>query len=144
MFKSWISDTPSAPKAEGNSIDPLDALRMLRSAGNDLLTQASLYAQLAQVEWEEEKRRLQKMLLASLFGFACLLCLMLFFGALVIVMAWDTGYRVPAVLAMIALYALGLAVAWRNLQTLSARSSESFAATREELAADIALLRGLS
>lgn len=144
MIKSWISDTPPQPAAEAGAIDPLGALRILRSAGGDLLTQASLYAQLARVEWEEEKRRLQKMLLASLFGFACLLCLMLFVGALVMVLVWDTGYRVPAVLAMMALYGIGLAVAWRSLQRLSALSSAAFAATREELAADIALLRGLT
>lgn len=117
---------------------------MLRSAGGELLVQASLYARLAQVEWEEERRRLQKMLLVSLIGFACLLCLMLFVGALVMLLAWDSGYRIPAMLAVMLLYGIGLGVAFYSLKRLSARSRDAFAATREELAADIALFKGLS
>ncbi len=119
----------------------LDAVRHLRSAGGALLTQVSLHGQLASVEWAEEKTRLLKMLVVVLLGFSCLLCLMLFAGALVLVLGWNTAYRLQAVAGLIAFFALGTALAWRRFQALSALSSQSFVATREELAADMALIR---
>lgn len=122
----------------------MGALRILRAAGGELLAQLSLYAQLARVEWEEERRRLQGMLLAGLFAFAFMLCLMLLFAALIMLIAWDGGYRVPALLGLIALYGAGLALACFWLKRFAARGRDAFAATREELAADIALLKSRS
>jgi uncharacterized membrane protein YqjE len=123
------------------TIDLMHAMRILRSAGGALSAQAALYGQLAQVEWAEEKYRLLKMLVITLLGFACLLCVMLFVGALVLAFCWETAYRVPAVMALIAVYGIGTYIAWRRLQALSALGGQAFAATREELAADIALIR---
>jgi len=119
----------------------LEALRIMRSAGGALIVQAGLHAQLARVEWAEEKIRLLKMLLLTLLGFACVLCFMLLTGALLLALCWDTPYRIAAVLALIAVYALGALVAWRRFQLLSQRSGRAFGATREEIAADIALMR---
>jgi uncharacterized membrane protein YqjE len=129
---------PAAHAATGN---PLNAIRLLRVAGALLFNQASLHGQLARVEWAEEKGRLLKMLVTGVFGLACMLCLMLFVGLLVIAMSWDTVYRVPAALGMLVAYVLGIGVAWHRLQSLSLLGSQSFAATREELAADIALIK---
>jgi uncharacterized membrane protein YqjE len=81
------------------------------------------------------------MLLVMLFGFAGTLCVMVFVGVLVLAFSWETAYRIPASIALIAVYALGIAIAWRRLQALSALSGQAFAATREELAADIAMIR---
>jgi uncharacterized membrane protein YqjE len=127
--------------AESAAIHPLDAIRLLRSAGKTLFAQASLHAQLAHVEWEEEKSRLLKMLLAILLGFAGTLCVMVFIGVLVIAYSWETSYRIPASIALIAIYALGIVIAWRRLQSLSELSGQAFAATRAELAMDIAMIR---
>lgn len=136
------SDTPSSPaNSESVAINPLKLIRLLRSASGALFAQAALYGELAQVEWAEEKNRLRNMLLLTLLGFACLLCALLFAGVLLLVLSWDTGYRIPALLSLIALYALGLGIAWRRFQALSALSSQCFAATREELAADMALIK---
>jgi len=123
------------------AINPLDAIRLLRSAGKALLSQAALHAQLARVEWEEEKNRLIKMLLAALLGFAGALCAMIFTGVLVIAFSWDTAYRIPAAIALILVYAIGIAIAWRRFQSLAALSSQAFAATREELAVDLAMIK---
>ncbi len=123
------------------TINPLDAIRLLRSAGKALFAQASLHAQLARVEWTEEKSRLQKMLAAALLGLACALCVMLIVGALALAFSWGTPYRIPVALALIAVYAAGVAVAWRRFKTLSALSGQAFAATREELAIDLAMIR---
>ncbi len=128
-----LSDSPA--------INPLDVVRMLRSAGAALFSQAALHGQLARVEWAEEKDRLLKLLLVGLLGFAGLLCVMLFAGALVLAFSWDTAYRIPAAIALIVAYGLGTGFAWSRLQLLSAQGSQAFAATREELAADLSLLK---
>jgi uncharacterized membrane protein YqjE len=128
--------TPGSPP-----INALGAIRILRSAGGALLDQLALHAQLAQVEWSEEKTRLFKMLVGAVLGFACILCLMLSLGALLMASCWETAYRVPAAAALVALYGLGAGLAWRRFAVLSKHGSESFAASRAELTADLALLR---
>ncbi len=135
------SSEPDETVAQSNSIDPLKVLRLLRSAGGALCSQAGLYGQLARVEWAEEKSRLLKMAVLVITAIACGLCVMLFAGILVLTLSWDTQYRVHAVLAVIAAYALGVMIAWYRLQSLSVLGEQSFAATREEMAADIALVK---
>jgi uncharacterized membrane protein YqjE len=119
----------------------MDALRLLLAAGGALFTQAGLHGQLAQLEWAAEKVRLQQMLLTGLLGFASLLSSMIFVGALVMAMSWDTAFRIPAIIAVVAVYGLATGLAWRRLRSLSAQGKQAFAATREEFAADMALLR---
>lgn len=134
-------EPPALEPGVTSGINPLDAVRILRSAGGSLLAQALLHGQLARVEWEEEKNRLLKMLAVTLLGFACLLCAMLFAGAMVIAASWETAYRFHALAGLIFLFGAGTAAAWRRFQALSALGSEIFAASREELAADTALLK---
>lgn len=133
------TDPGSEPDAI--AIDPLIAIRTMRKAGRALLAQAGLHGQLLRVEWAQEKIRLARMLAVTLIGFAFLLCLMLAIGALVLASCWESAYRVPAAAALVALYALGAGIAWRRIRALSALGENSFAATREELAADLALLK---
>jgi uncharacterized membrane protein YqjE len=120
---------------------PFDVIRILNLAGGALFTQAGLHGQLVRVEWEAEKDRLLKLLVTALLGFAGLVSAMLFTGALVIAVSWDTAYRIPVELTLIAVYFLGTAFAWRRFKMLLALSGQAFAATREEFAADLALLR---
>jgi uncharacterized membrane protein YqjE len=126
---------------DSTPINALGAIRRLRSAGGALLDQLALHGQLAQVEWGEEKNRLLKMLVGAVLGFACLLCVMLSVGTLVMALCWDTAYRIPAAGALAALYGLGAGLAWRRFAILSKHSNQSFAATRAELVADLTLLR---
>lgn len=128
----------TSPDARFN---PLDVVRILRSAGSALFTQATLHGQLARVEWAEEKSRLLQMLAFGLLGCASLLCVLLAAGALVLAFSWDTPYRILAAIALLAAYGLGAVYAWVRLKALSARGSQAFAATREELTADLALLK---
>ena len=97
---------------------PLDAIRILNSAGGALFAQARLHRQLVRVEWEEEKVRLLKLLVAALLGLAGLLCFMLFAGIAVLASSWDSGYRIPvAVILVVPIGVLGalLAVTLRDL-----------------------------
>jgi uncharacterized membrane protein YqjE len=78
----------------------LSAIRMLRSVGGALFDQVALHAQLAQVEWVEEKNHLLKVLVGAVLGFACLLFIMLSTGVLVMALCWETAYRIPAATAL--------------------------------------------
>ena len=126
---------------DSNRISLLDVVRLLRSAGGALISQATLHGQLARVEWAEEKLRLKNMIIAALSGFACLLSFMIFLGVLVMALSWDTQYRIAAVAILTAVYGFAGLMAWRRLDALSALSGQAFAATREEIAADIALIK---
>jgi uncharacterized membrane protein YqjE len=123
------------------SLNPLQLLNILRSAGSALFAQASLHAQLAQIEWEEEKQRLCKMAIMGFLGFAFFLCFLLVLSALVIVLAWSTPYRIPVFIGVLVVHLGGLAWVGLSLKKLAALSSNSFAATRAEIASDIALLK---
>ncbi len=140
MTANAIKPTPtSAPESVDSTLPAM--IRTLGLAGGALINQASLHGQLVMVEWAEEKNRLLKMHVVMLLGFACLLCVMLLAGALALAFSWETPYRIPTTLALIAIYGFGTHVAWRRFQILSARGNQAFAATREELAADLALFK---
>jgi uncharacterized membrane protein YqjE len=121
---------------------PLDVVNLLRSGGGALLAQALLHAELAGIEWQEEKQRLLRLLVIILLGFTCVLGGLLFAGLLVLAAAWDTTWRLPMGIAVVLLYVGGAATAWRHLQATVALGEQAFAASRAELAADAALLRG--
>lgn len=121
--------------------ETLDVLRLFRNAGSALSTQAALHGKLAQVEWEEEKNRLINVAITMLVGFVCALCMMIFIGVLVLALTWDTAYRVHACVAILVVFGIGLSIAIYRLKELFARGRYAFAATREELAADIALIK---
>lgn len=131
----------SSSSNESVIMESLDVVRLLRSAGGSLSTQAGLYTELARVEWEEEKNRLLQMTAMILLGFTCTLCIMIFIGTLILALSWETPYRLHALVALIVVYGAGIAIALYRLHILAARSHQAFIATREELAADIALFR---
>ena len=147
MRTSSTENSQDAEPAAASAAEPvasfntLDTLNTLRRASDALLTQAMLYGQLLRIEWAEEKTRLRNLLMMTLLGFACLLCLMMFAGGLLLAFSWDTAYRIPTLIALIALYGAGVALAGFRIQSLSALSSQAFTATREEFVADMALLK---
>lgn len=128
---------------EISAVSLLDAKRIFQSAGSTLLSQAALHGELVAVDWSEEKKRLLRMLLTTLLGFACLLCCMLAAGALVMAGFWKTAYRILALVVLVCAYGFGTNLAWRLFEALSALIARSFAATRDELSASMELLRAL-
>jgi uncharacterized membrane protein YqjE len=133
--------TPPPPGNDDRRIRALDVLRVAQAAGGALLGQLALHGQLARDEWADERRRWLKMLVITLVGFAGLLCVLAFSGLAVVVLSWETAYRMPAILALVVMYGLLSWVAWRRFWRLADQSDRAFAATREELAADLAVLR---
>lgn len=131
----------SRASTDAGAVNPLQLLGILRSASGALIAQASLHAELAQVEWKAEKQRLSQMIIFTLVAFACLLCLIFFLGIFVLVISWDTQYRIPAFLGLLLCYLAALVWAGFKLKSLSALGEKSFAATRAEISADIDLIK---
>ncbi len=133
--------TQPPPTLRSAGFRALNVVRVLQSAGGSLAVQALLHAQLARIEWEQEKVRLLKMLAVTLLGFAALLCLMIFVGVLVVATTWGTPYGHAAIAGLLLLYGAGTAIAWKRFMALSALGGEIFTTSLQELAADAALLK---
>ncbi len=125
----------------GLEFNPLSALRLLRSAGGALFAQAALHSQLARVEWAEEKIRLTRIAIAALVGLVSAICLLLLGSLVAMALSWNTPYQIPVTSTVLVIYLLIFLVAVRTLTRQVALGALSFAATREEIAADIALLK---
>jgi uncharacterized membrane protein YqjE len=115
--------------------------QLLRSAASALLAQGALHAELAQVEWAEEKRRLLRMVITLLAGSLCLFCGLCSFSAAALVYSRDTPWQNPVLLGLVLFYCGATLTAWRHFLSLAARGNQAFADTRAELAADLALIR---
>lgn len=136
-----VSPEPASLASAAADINPMNAIRKLRSAGDALSAQLVLHGQLMKVEWAEEKSRLSKLLVNGLLGFTFFLCANIAVGVLLLALGWQTGYLIPMAIALIVLYAVGTWLVWRKLRALLALSVNAFAASRAELAADIAMIR---
>jgi uncharacterized membrane protein YqjE len=133
--------TSAETHAAASSLSLLEKIYLLRSSGGELVSQIALHGQLAQVDWEEEKGRLSGMFVTALLGATFLHCVLLLVAAVALVATWDSLFGIPTLAAVFVFYLLGMLYAWRRFRKLAARSSEAFAATREEMRADIAFLR---
>jgi uncharacterized membrane protein YqjE len=131
----------AAGAAKPAAINPLELIAALRSAGKPLFVQLALHGQLLRIELAEERNRLLKMVAATLVCFIGLLCTLILAGVVALAFTWDTPYRIPAAIAVVGVFVLVTGLAWWRLRVLAARGRQSFAATREEIAADLALLR---
>jgi uncharacterized membrane protein YqjE len=124
----------TAPPAARGLVDAL------RAAGGTLLEILETRGALFAVELREEIERRKRMLALAACGFAFLHTALLLATLLVAVVFWDT-HRVPAIVAMTALYFGCGAVALRRLVALAESSPAPFAATLGELDQDLASLR---
>jgi uncharacterized membrane protein YqjE len=141
MKDARIVAPPVNTDRETKSVNITSMVQMFNSASNALLAQANLHRQLAQVEWQEEKNRLSRMLAAVLIGFSCFICLLIFVGVLLVSLSWNTDYRLLALVSLCTFYALVTFLAWRQFTLASKMSGGFFAGTRAELAADLAMIR---
>jgi uncharacterized membrane protein YqjE len=119
----------------------LEIIQRLRTLAKIVFVQLELHGKLAKVEWAEEKSRLQQLFIFGGISFACLLCALLFAGFFVVALSWDTDYRLITIAGVFLFYSLALGYCIYRISVLAARGAETFAATREEIAADLALIR---
>lgn len=125
----------------GLEFNPLGALRLLRSAGGALFAQAALHSQLARVEWAEEKIRLTRMAIAAVVALVSTICLLLLGSFVVLALSWNTPFQIHVIVGVLVVYLVAILLSIRALMQQIALGALSFAATREEIAADLALLK---
>lgn len=119
----------------------MEIIQRLRASAAIVLTHLELHGRLASMEWQQEKNRLQQLLVFSMLGLMCVFCFLIFVGVLVIALGWPTEYRLYTVAGVVVFYATGLAICCFRCKRLLAQGATSFAETRAEVAADIELIR---
>ncbi len=140
MNKAENKEDSRSNAGEPVSFNILGAFQLLRSASEPLITQLKLHAQLLNIEWAEEKKRLSRMLIISLVGYACFLCLLFFIGMLVLVLTWNSDFFIISLIILCTVYGLGAFLAWRKVMKLLKCPDRLFASSRKELAADMAMI----
>ncbi len=105
------------------------------------LTQAVQHLQLIAVEWEEEKLRLQQMLVMLLLSISLFICSLLSISTLILVVTWDTQFRIPGICALAVIFTMVTVIVWLRFVALGSESAGSFSDSRRELEADFRLLR---
>ncbi len=122
-------------------MNPPDMGQLLRAAAGALFAQGALHGELFRLDWSEEKSRLFRMLLSLLAGTVFMLCSLLSLGTLVMVLCWDTQYRIPVQITLTLFYCSGMLIAWYRFHKLAALGSQAFADSLAELGTDITLIR---
>jgi uncharacterized membrane protein YqjE len=120
---------------------PLNIIRRLRASAAIMLMQLELYGRLAGIEWQQEKNRLHQLLVFSLVGLIFLSCCLLFLGFLAVALTWFTPYRIHTLVAVVVLYGLGAVYCYFRCKYYVGLNAQAFAATRAEIAADVAVLK---
>jgi uncharacterized membrane protein YqjE len=133
-------NAPPRPTARG-AMAAIEVLRLLGSASEALFAQAGLHAQLARMEWHQEKRRLATLVAWAMFAMLCVGCTLLALGALALIIGWDSGYRIHIAVTVGVAYLLLAGIAGLQIKRLASAGEDAFAATRAELASDLAMLR---
>ncbi|GIX25959.1 MAG: hypothetical protein KatS3mg122_3190 [Caldimonas sp.] len=98
---------------------------------------------LAQLEWQDEKRRLARLFVNLLAAVWLAGLTVSFLGALVIIACWDTPWRVAAAAGVVLVLGVGAAWAVFQVRRLLEQGDQAFALLRRELAADLETLRRL-
>jgi len=115
-------------------------LQSIRHLGQSLLGTARTRLEILATEIEEERLRLEQLLLIALAAAFCLVMALMLGVAFVVIYYWDT-HRLAAV-GLLGLAFLGIAAALAWVVRAKAKSRpKPFAVTRGELAKDAAMLR---
>lgn len=106
-----------------------------------LLSQGSLYTQLAWVEFTIEKHRLMQMLMLLLVGVCLLTSLIVSLTVLLIMASWFTPHRMLVLVLIGVFYSVSFISLLLGFKALSRKATQAFSDTREELAEDLELIR---
>lgn len=124
---------------QDSGIHPLEWMRFVQASLPTLVDHARLTLELADLEWQQEKQRLRRVTLMVALAAVSGLFFVAVVTAVIILLTWLTPYRFVAIALLLLIYALG--VGWAVLRLRRLSGNESFAATRAELARDMALFR---
>lgn len=122
-------------------LHPLRIFRLLRLAGGALLDHLFAFAELARLEWQEERARLQEMIFATIIAIVCLMFGLLYATVFVMVAVWDTPYRLHVAGALALLFGGVSFLTWRRVKQMAEGSETRFSLLSAEVAETLALLR---
>ena len=91
---------------------------------------------LARLEWQDQKQRLQRLLVLIIVVCVLTLVMLIVVSLAVLVQFWDTPERVLVAWSVAAVWAVGWVVAVLSLVSLVRQAGSGFALTRRELAQD--------
>jgi uncharacterized membrane protein YqjE len=127
--------------AGGLAEEVLDAVRKLRSSGGLLLDHVGVAAELAHVEWREERSRLKRFLLTMMIGAVLLALALLHLGVLVLLAVWGTPFVLPVATALTLGYSAAFFGAWRRLQRVGGDTGAGLSEAWSEIHKTVTLLR---
>lgn len=114
---------------------------LIRPGVSVVLAQCLLHLKLFHVEWQVEKLRFRNLLVMLLLGIAMFICSLLAISTLIILLSWNTEFRVLSVTFLAIFFSLGTAIVGIRINTLLAMGADSFADSRRELGAEFQLLQ---
>ena len=91
---------------------------------------------LARLEWQDQKQRLQRLLVLIIVVCVLTLVMLIVVSLAVLVQFWDTPERIFVAWSVAAVWAVGWVVAVLSLMSLVRQAGSGFALTRRELAQD--------
>jgi uncharacterized membrane protein YqjE len=119
----------------------LNFLDHLRLAAKAVFTHLDLHSRLFLVEWAEEKSRLKYLGLTAMLGFVFLLCSVLMLSALLVLLTWNTDYRIAVFIGLASFYCAASLLCVYFFCRFSQQNGARFSATKAEIVEDIDLLR---
>jgi|GEM_PF-2522071 len=96
-------------------------------------TKADHLLQLASQELTREKRRLFGMFFTMLLAGLLLFCGLLAFSALLVVLSWETEYRLHSLTALMLAYFAGAVIAWLHFRKLDNQGEKALEDAQQEL-----------
>lgn len=121
--------------------DPARWLWLLDKAGPQLMTQLALQGQLLHLEWQQEKRRLQWLMLYSVLSISFVFLAFLFAGVAALYLNRDNDSFYFFIWALPLLFTLLAFACFFIIQRLGRKGQAAFSASYQELMATIQLLR---
>ncbi|MBV8620776.1 MAG: phage holin family protein [Curvibacter sp.] len=118
-----------------------ERLQQARRAASEAAQAAEDRAELFVIEWQEEKQRLQRLLVSGILVAMFTLVLLLLLSLALALQFWDTPSRMLAIWAVVLLWFLLWSAAFLALSRALAQGRKAFACTRQELARDWAELK---
>lgn len=96
---------------------------------------------LARLEWEEEKRRLLRLVLLTIAALALTIVALVVVSFAIMMSYWESPHRFTAIWIVAGLWLVGWGAALLTLVATAKASGQAFQATREELARDWAAFK---
>lgn len=93
-------------------------------------------AELARLEWQDQKRRLRQLLLLTIAVAALTVVALILLSAALLVQFWDTPHRILLAWLVAGVWVVAWASALVALMNVARQAGNAFALTRKELAQD--------